>query len=254
VHSPPVSAPPTETRFATSHIYQRGHSPPPYTSPRMYPIPGARPATSQPSSWRERDPSRILPPLVSTRPSSSTYGSGRNYSSGEPPYPLSRPAFVTPRSTSPEPRFAHLPPDPILRSSVTLPPPFTLQPSPQWDESSYTQFPRPSSSPWTRPASHSSRGRSTSPVLLRREHTGSFTETTDSHYLAEYTTVLPHSSPRSIPPTSSPPSRTGRYDPVRATFVPYTTPSPGVSPVLTGGGGGADERADKDVSPVHEDR
>ncbi|KAF4622120.1 hypothetical protein D9613_009464 [Agrocybe pediades] len=252
LRSPSVSAPPTESRFPMPHSYQRALSPPPYTSPRMYPMPGARPATSQPRSWRERDPSRTLPPLVSTRPATLTFGGRRNYTPGEPPYPLPRTSFTSPRSISPEPRFAHLPPDPILRSSVNLPPPFTLQPSPQWDESSYTPFPRPSTSPWTRPTSHSSRGRSTSPVMLRREHIG--TETSDSHYLAEYTSGPANSSPRSMPSTSTPLSRTGRYDPVRATFVPYTTPSPGVSPVHTARGDGADERTDNDVFPVHEDR
>ncbi|KDR66931.1 hypothetical protein GALMADRAFT_80309 [Galerina marginata CBS 339.88] len=249
VRPPPISAPPTDLRFQSGFGFQRLPSPQPYSSPRMYPLPGVRPATSQPSNWRERDPSRTLPPLVATRPSSSTYGTQRMHSSGVPPYALSRAA---PRSISPEPRFAHQPPEPTPRN---LPPPFTLQPPPQWDEASYTPLPRPSSSAWSRPGSRSTRGRSTSPVALRREHMGGVPETSDAYYLAEHSHRLPSSSPRSMPPTSAPPSRSGRYDPVRATFVPFSTPtvSPALSPARTGGGGGKDKRTDKNPSPIHED-
>ncbi|KAF8962906.1 hypothetical protein BDZ97DRAFT_1905083 [Flammula alnicola] len=235
---PPISAPLPDSRHQMGHTFQRVHSPPPYSSPRMYPHPGTRPATSQPSSWHERDPSRTLPPPVSTRPSSSTYGSRRIYSSGAHPFVPSRPTFIPPRSISPEPRFAHQPPEPTPRPLLHLPPPFTLQPSPQWDESAYTAFPRPSSSAWSRPGSRSTRGRSTSPITSRRDHMGSLPETSDSYYLAEHTPLLHASSPRSMPPASTPPSRSGRYDPVRASFVAFSTPSvsPAVSPARTAGG------------------
>ncbi|PPQ84958.1 hypothetical protein CVT25_004470 [Psilocybe cyanescens] len=259
-HVRPPSGPgqPIDARYQEGYSFPRAMSPQPYGSPRMYPLPGARPATSQPSSWRERDPSRTLPPLESTRPASSNYGPPRMHAPGAHAYPppLSRPSFIPPRSISPEPRFAHHPPEPAPRQARNLPPPFTLQPSPQWDEASYV--PRPSSSAWSRPEPRSTRGRSTSPVAIRREHKGSLTEASDAYYLAEHPALLHSSSPRSIPPSSTPPSRSGRYDPVRATYVPFSTPtvSPAVSPARTAGGGAnaSDERADRNASPVHEDR
>lgn len=258
VRPPPLSPPVTNTRYqsgAPTTTLPRVMSPEPYRSPPMYTLPGVRPATSQPSSWRERDPSRILPPLESTRPSSS-YGSLRIPSTVGSVYPLSRP----PRSLSPEARFAHLPPEPTPRPMITLPPPFTLQPSPQWDEASYV--PRPSSSAWSRPGSRSTRGRSTSPVAVRRAEPGlgSVTESPDTYYLAEHTAIHHSSSPRSMPPVSTPPpSRSGRYDPVRATYVPFTstpTVSPTVSPAgAAGGGAAADElqRAERQSSPVRDE-
>ncbi|KAH9475039.1 hypothetical protein JR316_0012141 [Psilocybe cubensis] len=265
VRPPPIStAMPVESRYQAGYSLPRVLSPQPYSSPRMYPLPNVRPATSQPSSWRERDPSRTLPPLESTRPSSSHYVPPRMHAPGAQVFPPpSRPPFIPHRSISPEPRFAHHPPEPPApRQPITLPPPFTLQPSPQWDEASYV--PRPSSSAWSRPDSRSTRGRSTSPVALRREHIGSsLTEgsgSSDTYYLAEHPAHLHSPSPRTMPPTTTPPSRSGRYDPVRATYVPFSTPtvSPTVSPTQATGGGGAhpvDERADRnDVSPAQEDQ
>ncbi|PPQ97463.1 hypothetical protein CVT26_002811 [Gymnopilus dilepis] len=245
--------PPLESRFQPGYSFQRAPSPQPYRSPRMYPLPGARPSTSQPSNWRERDPSRTLPPLESTRPMTSTYSAHRPFPPG-PPYPPPPPAFHPPRSISPEPRFAHHPPEPSPRAPITLPPPFTLQPSPQWDDSSYTPLPRPTSSPWSRPTSRSTRGRSTSPVAFRREHMG---ETSEAYYLTELPPLL-HSSPRSIPTASTsnpPPSRSGRYDPVRATFVAQSPPpvSRTISPTRAGGREESDEPSDKNGSPVHKD-
>ena len=253
---PPLpSAPVGEHRFPVGHAFQRELSPEPYHSPRMYPLPGIRPATSQPSSWRERDPSRTLPPLVSTRPSSSTYGSRISHSMGGHPYMPPRP-FAPPRSISPEVRFAHHPPEPTPRVQINLPPPFTLQPAPQWDESSYTVFPRPTSSAWSRPRSRSTRGRSSSPITSRRGYMASVAEESEAYYLTEHVPIPHSASPRSIPRASTPPSRTGRYDPVRAIFVPFSTRSvsPARSPARTGGHSGDDTRPDPSASPSREER
>ena len=246
---PPMpSAPVGEHRFPVGHAFQRGLSPEMYHFPRMYPLPDARPATSQPSSWRERDPSRTLPPLVSTRPSSSTHGARSSSSMGGHPYLPSRP-LVHPRSISPEVRFAHYPPEPVPRVPMNLPPPFTLQPAPQWDESSYSVLPRPTSSVWSRPGSRSTRGRPSSPVTSRRGHMGSIGEGSEAYYLAEHPQIPHSASPRSIPRTSTPPSRSGRYDPVRATFVPLSTlstrsVSPARSPARTDDHSGGDRPPD----------
>jgi hypothetical protein len=79
-------------------------------------------------------------------------------------------------------------------------------------------------------------------------------EENEAYYLAEYASIPHSASPRSIPRTSTPPSRSGRYDPVRATFVPFSTRSvsPARSPARTGGGG--DRRPDQSVSPFREER
>lgn len=256
VHPPPASAPATEPRFSMGPEFTRIRSPLGHRSPRMHNLPAVRPATSQPPGWRERDPSRTLPPLVATRQTSSSYGSRRIYSSGAHPYSTARPTYAPRRSLSPEPVFAHHPPELVSRSHMNIPPPFTLQPHPQWDESSY--LPRPSSSSWSRPGSRSTRGRSTSPITLRREQLVMGSESPAS-YAAERGPSLhrDESSPRSIPPASTPPSRSGRYDPIRALIVPYSTPS--VSPTMSqarisGGGGDGDGSLDQRPPPSLEDR
>lgn len=245
---PPVSAPATEPRFSVGYDLPRALSPHGYrSSPRMAALPSVRPSTSQPLSWRERDPSRTLPPLFSPRQPSS-YAARRIYSSGAHPYSMGRAAYTPRRSLSPESMFAHHPPEPISRPSMNIPPPFTLQPHPQWDESSY--LPRPDSSSWSRPGSRSTRGRSTSPVSFRREPIESTSEAPgpDAYYLPE--PRLPRSpSLRSIPAASTPPSRSGRYDPIRATFVPYSTPSPAASPANAGGG--EDDEGDDGPNDKH---
>ncbi|KAF9039226.1 hypothetical protein BJ165DRAFT_1531318 [Panaeolus papilionaceus] len=262
---PPISAPPTEGRFSMGSSFPRASSPV-YASPRAHSMSLTRPATSQPAHWRERDPSRTLPPLTMTRPSSAAHGSRRLPSSSGPshPYMLSRPMFHPPRSTSPEPRFAHLPPDPVNRPPLNLPPPFTLQPPPQWDESSFSTLPRPSSGVWSsHSGARSTRGRSISPVANRREHAGSSTGS-EVYYHTERTAGVRSSSPspRSISSINTPSSRSGRYDPVRSTFIPFSNPveSPAVSPTVTSGHGGRGKEnrespdPDHNRSPLHEDR
>lgn len=78
---------------------------------------------------------------------------------------------------------------------------------------------------------------------------GSVPQASDPYYLTEHTPHLPSSSsPRSMPPATTLSSRSGRYDPVRASFVAFTPPtrSPAVSPphINPDVGGGDSERAD----------
>ena len=216
-HHIPVSAPPTiePSTFLHGPSSQRLRSPSVFGSPRMYPPPAPRPATSQPMSWRERDSSRTLPPLIMSRPSSSV-AAARVRSADGPLYVSSGAShFVPPASSSPEPRFAHHPPEPsMVRNPLHLPPPFTLQPPPQWDESSY--LPRPSSSSWSRPSSRSTRGRSTSPMAIRREYIQQ--ESPPEGYYHR-SAELP---PLLLPLTPSPRPASGRFDPVRASIMSHS--------------------------------
>ncbi|KAF8151532.1 hypothetical protein B0H34DRAFT_784715 [Crassisporium funariophilum] len=256
IHAPPVSSPPTDPRYSSGSPFQRTGSPQLHRSPRMYPLAGVRPATSQPSSWRERDPSRTLPPLLPSRPSSSNYTARRIHPPSTHSYHPSSIGYVPPRSSSPEPRFAHLPPDSGTRATLNLPPPFTLQPSPQWDEASYTTLPRPNSSPWSRPVSRSTRGRSTSPVAVRREHMGSAGEPSEGYHHAERNPHHLHSaSSLTMPPSSSaPPSRAGRYDPVRAIFISHSTPPSTSAPSGRTGSETGDGPPDIKPPPPKDDR
>ncbi|KAF9484622.1 hypothetical protein BDN70DRAFT_108222 [Pholiota conissans] len=277
--------------FSAHRAIHRALSPPPYRSPRMYSHPGTRPATSQPTaststtmSYRDFDPSRTLPPLVSTRPRSSShhYGppppsssssrllhsSGSAGSSSAHAFPgvggsaafppLHAPHHAHPRSLSPEPMFAHQPPEPSPRPLLHLPPPFTLEPSPQWDEAAYSAVPRPSSSVWSRPSSRSTRGRSASPVASRH-HLGAASEASPAYYSGSSdhlahapapTSPRPMSSaPAITPPTASSRAAAGRYDPIRASFnAVFPAPSASVrSPPYddddrhSGGGGRAED-------------
>lgn len=212
----------------------RAPSPPPYRSPRMYPHPGARPVTAQSGSWRgpAPDPSRTLPPLGVPRPPSAPYSSFRG------PFPPMQHATAhahaqallhARRSLSPDAVFAHAPPEPSPGSTTRmhLPPPFTLEPAPQWDEAAYSAVPRPSSSAWSRPSSRrpSTRGRSTSPVASRRDSYGA-EQPPLPFFLAD-----PHAQPMSSPLGASLPARGGRYDPVRAAVLAFPPPpTPTASP------------------------
>ena len=234
---PPLTLPPhgQYTRHAPHTLHTaprpllRAPSPPPYRSPRMYPHPGVRPATAQSASWRGGavpDPSRTLPPLGASRPPSAPYGA-----SFRGPFPAVQPAAAhaqsllhARRSLSPEAVFAHAPPEPSPGSAtrVHLPPPFTLEPPPQWDEAAYSAVPRPSSSAWSRPSSRrpSTRGRSTSPVASRRDSYGAELP------LPPFFLGDPHARPMSSPLGASPPARGGRYDPVRAAALAFPPPPP----------------------------
>lgn len=167
-------------------------APAPMPSP-LSPHPGVRPA---------RAFSRTLPPLsVPTQGSSSAPVPHVHPTS---PFTLSTP--VTPSTF----RF-RLTPSPPLQytseqstssssSSLYIPPPFALQPQPQWDNSTFSS--RQSS--WSH--SESRQQSSQSPPHTREAADA------DSSTYEDITPRLEH-----------PPLRqSGRYDPVRAIFVPYT--------------------------------
>ena len=210
----PTSSPAAEPSLSLGHIYPQSPGPHPHLSS----LPSAQPGGTHTAGWHERgmDPSRTLPPLLPTRPlSSHTLPSfwGR-------PADTSHCSVHTRQSLSPEQRFTHHLSEPAARTRFHIPPPFTLQPAPQWDDSSY--LPRPSSSPWSRLNFYTSRGRSTSPTVLRRESARNISRRearSEPYHTTDRSSGLP-SSQRSGPSMlSSMPLRPGRYDPVRAAFI-----------------------------------
>ena len=233
IAGPSTSAIPIESRFPGSHPPRRSESPQYYRSrsPRGPSQTSARHPTSQPSHWhrRERDPLRTLPPLVP----SSSYSTRRTHASSS-----SLPSRLThglPYPISPESRFTtHVSPEIPSRPGISLPPPFAMQPSPQWNPTQHpTPFrpdPRYIPSLWSRRDSRSTVERSIPTVTARRE--GIMEESTadppEGHRYPERGAPPPRStSLHPMPPSSSlPPSRLGRYDPVRATYITRSTPSP----------------------------
>ncbi|KAF8829720.1 hypothetical protein HHX47_DHR2000242 [Lentinula edodes] len=180
---------------STSH-YMRLNSPSP---PRSYNLEQANLAASQASTStrRYRDPSRTLPPLIFPPPYLRNTDAGI-HSTRLPPAnnPMPPPLHHT-RS----PQFAFSPPPAptnLERVHTAIPPPFALEPQPQWNDPIYTSMPR------LGPTSRSHRG-------SEREPSISPTRT------------------RTIEPLRAPsehnPSRDGRYDPVRSTVVPYNPPT-----------------------------
>jgi hypothetical protein len=199
MHSPELG-PYTHSRSFTSRLYPHSRSP-----SNIYPLRTSRPTSAQTtSSMQNPDFSRTLPPLIfdsQIRGSFSAPGS-RSFSHSMPTTtsPL---AFNNSPLESP---FAHHPPEQAVRPSLDIPPPFTLQPPPQWD----TSASRPQRSSWSRPGSRSARESSPS----------------DLHFPTQRDTSNPglrdvERIPR-LESTSHP--RSGRYDPVRATVIPYPTP------------------------------
>lgn len=170
-------------------------------------IPSAGPSTSQPRNLRERDPSRILPPLPFNRPSTgstSTIGPDRSTTGAHRRSSMLSPLF-SPRSSPQETRFAHHPPEISLAPVASQ---YSLQPRPQWDYS-FSRTTRPSS--WSDRVSL----RTPSPTAARRD--GDITQRTNLiSYLQSHI---------SYPPSPPAQLRTGRYDPVRATVIPYSTPT-----------------------------
>jgi hypothetical protein len=189
--------------------YSRDLPLPPFSSRSL---PGPRTLDDEgPSPFHHmhgNDPSRTLPPLNFNQP----YGRQDLPSSSH--LMLAHSAPTTPShasltSPSPSPTFAHNVPEhqPYSTSTLGLPPPFTLQPQPQWDSSSSH---RPHSSSWSRSGSHSTRDSSSPP----------------SSFLKEPSPDDNGDTPRMWP---AQPSRSGRYDPVRAVFVPTSDSPPGSS-------------------------
>lgn len=216
-----TSARPIEPRFPSIHTSHRSESPQYYRAHRVPSLPSVRYSTSQSSNWHQRDPARTLPPLVP----SSSYSARRAHPPS--PYMSSRLAHGPPRPISPESRFAHISPEITNRPSITLPPPFAMQPTPQWNQTSFQSVPRRISSPWSRRDSRSTTERSsTSTVTSRRERImgDSMMDPSEGRHRSEHT-APPPSSHFTPPSSSASLSRPGRYDPVRATFVTRSTPT-----------------------------
>jgi hypothetical protein len=205
------------TASASIHRPDPSSSNRPYTNPSPhaessrtpYSISSPRPITT--GRLHDREFSRTLPPLnfgtLQSRGSSATglqsTHAPLSLHSVMPPYRLSRPS-------TPQPSFAHQLPESFSRSSTVLPPPFTLQPAPQWDNSMSTPVrlePLAGSRLCPLPGSNS-------PIH--------FPDMTDAETVRMATTVT---------------SRTGRYDPVRAAFIHTTSTSPSPSLAQETGGG-----------------
>ncbi|KAJ7187167.1 hypothetical protein C8R46DRAFT_1274368 [Mycena filopes] len=215
--------------------YTQEHPAPPFSSRSL---PGPRTLDSENTegtfpfhrTHHGGDPSRTLPPLIfnqsSRRPdlhsSSSSFMLAARSAPTTPSHASS--SFLT---GSPSPTFAHNIPEPPHQSqsysttvtALGLPPPFTLQPQPQWDSSAAQ---RPHSSSWSRGGSdsHSTRDSSSS----RSSPPTSFLNEPDDD-----------DTPRLEPAHAQPSRSSGRYDPVRAVFVPY---SPSTSPAPSGSAAG----------------
>ena len=161
----PIAGPsrqPYETQYSDPYQPSR-HSDSP---PRRFP--GTTRPTSSPSFSNLIDrESRTLPPLVFPPRSSLVPPAQRSA-------PAAMPPLIFHRSPSPEQPFAYGASQLSSSSSSTgLPPPFTLQPPPQWDNSHFTTLPSSahSSSSWSRPSSQSAHEGSASPSPQRITHT-----------------------------------------------------------------------------------
>lgn len=180
-----VSPPQSPVAGPSRPIYGAPHSNSP---PRR-----SRPTTSTVSDVIDRD-SRTLPPLVFTpQPSMGMI----------PPAQRSAPTSIAP--------FMYPSHRATESSSAGIPPPFTLQPPPQWDNSHFTTVPSSAhSSSWSRPDSQSAHEGSVSPTSPPR-----FTHAT--HEELERDDTLES-------------SRRGRYDPVRASLrQPHSSSGPSSS-------------------------
>lgn len=181
-------------------------------SPPTLPVPLPRPTSSHVSP--DHDFSRTLPPLAfGSAPSQGSFPASLHHAI-HPISPFTRSTPVTPStfrfqlSPSPPPTHPQNPPEQSASSSSSsfnIPPPFTLQPQPQWDSSTFSS--RQSS--WSR--SESRQANSPSPPTAHGD--------SDAVHVASPTHE--DTTPRL---EHAPPPRSGRYDPVRAMFVPYTPP------------------------------
>lgn len=230
-------APSQDTNTPSGTPYSSGSSSQLY-SPRIGfqpPIPVPRLA-APPVSPYDQNFSRTLPPL--TFDSSRPPPGGANVSGGPQSHspfialPPPEPSRLRPRSSvSPQvPHFVPRSTDVHGLSRVVLPPPFTLQPEPHWDESSFSANLRPAAFVRPRTESQTTRGSSSSPITYIREAS---VVRQDSVDVVEPPSVPGQSVPAPAPGATSAPSiRSGRYDPVRATFIPYsaTSSSPTPSP------------------------
>ncbi|KAJ7450072.1 hypothetical protein B0H11DRAFT_325921 [Mycena galericulata] len=202
--------------LAPNDPYSRDLPAPPFSSRSL---PGPRSLDSENSEGtfpfrrtHENDPSRTLPPLIFNQPPRrlDVHSSSSMLARSAPTTP-SHASFLT--SPSPSPTFAHNAPEQpsYSTSALGLPPPFTLQPQPQWDSSSSH---RPQSSSWSRSGSRSTRDSSSPPTSFLSEPMAEEEDT-----------------PRLGP---AQPSRSGRYDPVRAVFIPYSPSTSDPRPASAG--------------------
>ncbi|KAJ7653369.1 hypothetical protein B0H17DRAFT_1268292 [Mycena rosella] len=204
--------------LASNDPYSRELPAPPYSSRSL---PGPRSLDSENSEgafpFRRThgdDPSRTLPPLLFNNQPSRRLDMHSFMLARSAPTTPSHASILT--SPSPSPTFAHDIPVQSYSSSSSslgLPPPFTLQPQPQWDNE------RPQSATWSRSGSHSTRDSSSPPPrsLLKEPSPDDDGDT-----------------PRLGP---AQPTRSGRYDPVRAMFVPYSPTTSDATPASSGGAG-----------------
>ncbi|KAF8230841.1 homeobox-domain-containing protein [Tricholoma matsutake] len=188
-----------------------------------------RPATSLPSPrprtagrLHDREFSRTLPPL-NFGSSQSRGGPATGRHSTQAPSYSAIPAYHFSRPSTPElSSLTRQPLESFSRSAMVLPPPFTLQPTPQWDNSLSTPLRlEPLAGPRLCP--------------LRRSNSPIFSPHTTNTEIV-----------RSSLTDTTLPSRSGRYDPVRATFVHTTSPSPPPSLAQETGGGGSDVGDDRE--------
>ncbi|KAF9467490.1 hypothetical protein BDZ94DRAFT_1318492 [Collybia nuda] len=195
----------------------------------LYSLPNSRPTTT--SRLHDRDFSRTLPPLIFGGPPGPASFSAPGISNLHPtfPRPATTPSYALQRSSSPETTFAHYPPETRSRSPVILPPPYTLQPAPRWESSSLTPILKPET--WSRPGSGSARKSITPPIRV----SGNISAPEVEGGRGESSTSQFEAAPR---------PRSGRYDPVRSTFVHTTPTSEPPSPPKSSGEGDRSGRDD----------
>jgi hypothetical protein len=209
----------------------------PYTNPGSRSISSSMPysrSSPRPTTTgrlHDREFSRTLPPLnfgsLQNRGGMAT-GHHRMHappSLHAPSYPFSRPS-------TPETSFAHHPPEPHSRASMVLPPPFTLQPTPQWGTSLLAPIRLEALA-----GSHLSLPSGNRSVVA-------FPAIADTRDTDSDITRISHVD-------TTPLVRSGRYDPVRATFIRTTSTSPPPSLAQETGGGSDDGGSDDDDSRKH---
>ncbi|KAK2462173.1 hypothetical protein APHAL10511_005805 [Amanita phalloides] len=191
------------------------------------------PPLSVPSHLQDAYPT--LPPLMGlqTRASASPPGGPVQSLPGHlslietQPGTMDRP-FIHYRPASPR---AVATPASSSATPGSIPPPFTLQPRPQWDRRSFT----PSlarSNLWSSPSSNRSSVSPTQPFFIpsaRSPHMSSVSTPNLGRHdatepIGEKTDWDAQPMASQTPPSSQ--SRVGRYDPVRATVIPFPTALP----------------------------
>ncbi|KAF7760716.1 transcriptional regulator family: Homeodomain [Agaricus bisporus var. burnettii] len=204
----------TDTPYASGSPPQV-HSPPP------------APITRHAASSYDQNFNRTLPPL--------SYHSARPLSEGaivsgvprpqSPLVTLSPPEYFRPRTesfpSSPRSHFISRSHDVHGQSRIILPPPFTLQPQPRWNEMSFAANLRPAA--FVRPPSEQQATRASSASPLARRALPPISPYYN-HLDPEQASLVPdsvHNEPL-LDTASTSSNRGSRYDPVRASFIPYS--------------------------------